>query len=338
MKTCFLLLSFFLFLLIESQSQVLNGAVADSLYGKTYRINQTDTNVIKPIISGEGAFWDFSNAESSGMDSVNIIDPNNTPYNSSFTESNLCFKTGDKYYYYTIDSHKYTFDGEYNGTILYQGDGMDSELLMKFPFTMENKYKDTFTSSYNLGGFVDYFRKGLSIVEVDATGTLVLPDSTIEKVVRVHIQETFYDSIVGLDLNTEYKADTYNWYQEGDFLPLVSYSKFTNLLLGTTTYTVYYQRNPIVNSINKVPEEAHKLSIYPNPTNGIVNIKINSNLTKQAVQIQLVSIDGRVLSSRKVSYSENGYYRLDYSSMAKGIYYIIIKSEVVSFSRKLIVE
>ncbi|MCH1548542.1 MAG: M36 family metallopeptidase, partial [Flavobacteriaceae bacterium] len=72
--------------------------------------------------------------------------------------------------------------------------------------------------------------------------------------------------------------------------------------------------------------------IYPNPSNGTVNISSTNiiGLTK----IKLVDLNGRVVYSREVNFSERT--SLDFSSISNGIYILNIENELSNYNHKLI--
>ncbi|WP_317899855.1 T9SS type A sorting domain-containing protein [Aurantibacillus circumpalustris] len=65
-----------------------------------------------------------------------------------------------------------------------------------------------------------------------------------------------------------------------------------------------------------------KAVIYPNPTNGFLNILLNETL--QLAQIRLIDISGRTLSESLIE--NNSQFKLDVSNVEKGIYFVEITS------------
>jgi hypothetical protein len=73
------------------------------------------------------------------------------------------------------------------------------------------------------------------------------------------------------------------------------------------------------------------VSIYPNPTNGMVNISLGSNNT--AVDYTISSIEGRIIEIGKTSTNN---ITVDLSKEGKGVYFIRINTENTSTVYKLI--
>lgn len=75
------------------------------------------------------------------------------------------------------------------------------------------------------------------------------------------------------------------------------------------------------------------MKVFPNPTDGIVNIHINKYFGN--VDIQLVDITGRqVYSANKVEF--NGQKSIDLSSVNPGIYLLKVKGESLNYVEKII--
>jgi hypothetical protein len=334
-KFYFLLVVALITTVTSSKSQILTGSDAVGLYGKTYQTYVSDTMVINPGYFENTNFWDFSPAVIYDTNFIEIIDPSTTPYAGSVTESNLCFHSGDHYYYYYLDENKYEFQAEYDGNIFFEGDGMDQELLFTFPYSSGMSHSDYFTSEYELG--TTFYRVGNVDVEAGVAGTLVLADGTIENVLKLHLHETYYDSMAYIGMNAYYETDTYLWYQQGDYLPLVNYTKRTNLSLQTSTYSVYFQHNPIVTSISKLPALSTSIYLYPNPSKGHTNLHVFSESGSEPVNLNLIDASGNIVSHYD-SFIHQGKNSipLDFSGQKEGIYLLIVRTKTKLTTHKII--
>jgi hypothetical protein len=76
-------------------------------------------------------------------------------------------------------------------------------------------------------------------------------------------------------------------------------------------------------------------SIYPNPANNVINIKVNKNLG--TADVSLIDINGRqVLNSLRTELS--GEVSLDVSGLKSGIYILNIKGQFINTNEKIIIE
>ncbi|HRP60011.1 MAG TPA: T9SS type A sorting domain-containing protein, partial [Vicingus sp.] len=73
------------------------------------------------------------------------------------------------------------------------------------------------------------------------------------------------------------------------------------------------------------------VSIYPNPTNGMVSINLGSK--NSVVDYTISSIEGKVIETGKTS---SNIIAVDLSNESKGVYFIRINTENTSTVYKLI--
>ncbi len=92
-----------------------------------------------------------------------------------------------------------------------------------------------------------------------------------------------------------------------------------------------------INAINAVGQEEFEqdvLSIYPNPSTGIVNVEVTEDVKEYTIDV--VSVTGQKVFSSKYENS-NAQVTLSLSDIADGIYYIILKDvQSGKFSREKI--
>ncbi len=74
------------------------------------------------------------------------------------------------------------------------------------------------------------------------------------------------------------------------------------------------------------------LSIYPNPSNGIVDLRIN---TGGAYNLQLMDLTGKIVYKEVLTVNSSEVFKRDFSSFPKGIYLITIESGVNQQTLKL---
>lgn len=81
-----------------------------------------------------------------------------------------------------------------------------------------------------------------------------------------------------------------------------------------------------------------KLSIYPNPTNGLLTMNINF-AQKQNVVIRIFSLQGKLLSQEQISVSNGVFMKdIDLSSYAKGMYHIQLTTNEGIYNKKVVLE
>ncbi len=73
-------------------------------------------------------------------------------------------------------------------------------------------------------------------------------------------------------------------------------------------------------------EEAYQpllLNIYPNPSNGVLNIEISKS--KRVEYIEILTLDGRVV--KKIGSFQNGFVEIPTSHLSNGMYFLKVKSK-----------
>lgn len=82
---------------------------------------------------------------------------------------------------------------------------------------------------------------------------------------------------------------------------------------------------------SKIPE--YRLYVFPNPTNGIFNVKFTGALDKK-IQFDLIDSEGRIVYSIKKV--QDNSFKIDISDKAKGTYYAILYVDKYAFTETVI--
>ena len=76
------------------------------------------------------------------------------------------------------------------------------------------------------------------------------------------------------------------------------------------------------------------ISIYPNPANSFVNIKLNNSINGQT-NLRIVDLSGKVVYNSTI---ENQTTNIDLSGLNKGIYMVIVNSDTQNYNSKLVIK
>jgi hypothetical protein len=82
---------------------------------------------------------------------------------------------------------------------------------------------------------------------------------------------------------------------------------------------------------------AWALNIFPNPATDIATLSLALPQTANTVQVQLVDIAGRVISSQEYSQTANVQQQFDAKALTAGVYFVRINVDGVRATRKLII-
>ncbi|PLX04804.1 MAG: hypothetical protein C0595_01790 [Marinilabiliales bacterium] len=85
-------------------------------------------------------------------------------------------------------------------------------------------------------------------------------------------------------------------------------------------------------------ENTVDVKVYPNPSNGIFNLKINADKSS-LVEIMVVSTNGRVVYKKSdVNLNGESNINIDLSTFAKGAYQLLIRNDKGMINKKLILK
>ena len=86
--------------------------------------------------------------------------------------------------------------------------------------------------------------------------------------------------------------------------------------------------------IQDVEANDYSISMYPNPSNNIINIAMENTLGKDVV-VEIVSMDGKKIKSENISHNQNA--QIDISTLSQGLYIAnFYANDVLMSSKKLV--
>jgi len=122
-----------------------------------------------------------------------------------------------------------------------------------------------------------------------------------------------------LDLNVKFQEGSDQYVENG--LNIVKHIEIQSSIVAT-------ENEQLINLI-------HGIEIYPNPNNGIFEIKINESLSSSPLKFQIIDISGRILETREVSAGVHGIQSYDLSNMSSGMYLLRVASENAESAMKI---
>jgi hypothetical protein len=104
----------------------------------------------------------------------------------------------------------------------------------------------------------------------------------------------------------------------GTFTPVYTYSNAAANCAGTATTSIVVS---VCTGLNNAGSVLKGLSVYPNPTNGIVNIELNNGLNKN---VTVTDINGKIVYSTN---SASDKMNVNLSGYSQGFYFVKIDSD-----------
>ncbi len=119
------------------------------------------------------------------------------------------------------------------------------------------------------------------------------------------------------------------------FSPLLTIPYSGNIIHETsaaTTKTILLSGNGIAVGVSSLINSNNCFEVYPNPSNGIFRLKLNSN---RNCEIVISDYLGRIVAHKKISYDNS---IVDISDQQKGTYYITTSSTMNNCKNKIIIK
>lgn len=327
------LLYFFAQTIIKGQITLTNSNTVFSS-GQTIAFNKT--NYQTPGSSGINQIWDYSLITPISSFSLSIKTTTNTNYiypsASNFT---IVDSINNKTYYYSFsnDSSITSLDDEFANNCQ-----NNYHLMFPFPFNYGDSVSKSINPCYVINGCASGLSGGNQTYKAkfDAYGTLILPSGTFTNCARIK-----YISSMPIQCGASFvgiaTATVYSYYVPNINYPIAkSIDKYQPRPYNppTTTQEFYYQ-----SSINVGLSENNfqsLISIYPNPANEYLYLKLNNY--QKGINYIIKDIYGKSLlySLSKINNNDLNA-KIDISMLQSGTYFIEINDSENFITKKIIV-
>lgn len=284
-------------------------------------------------ISQEGAnvTWDLSGLTGSPI-TLDYIDPANALDASSFPQADIVETATQSGVttenYYSTDNSELTILGNYQPNVV-RVSYTNGREFMKFPLTFGGTHSGSFsgttenlavTSSMDADGTVD--------IEADGYGTLILPYTTVQNVLRVRVVTNTDFSFMGFPSGTA--TDTiYLWYNAATKNHIASYTIAYLSGIQTGTVANYIDQSDLVTGGIGLPEFDYSYSFYPNPASDFITFNNANDITS----VSIYSLDGKAVLNAELTGQ-----KLDISDLEKGMYLLQYATRAKTYTEKLIIE
>lgn len=338
MRNNFLLITI-LFLAFNLNAQItLTSSTSSPLIGSSPEYVNVSSFTFDVSQSGPNQTWDFSSA-SGNSSSLEYISPSNSSEASTFPLANIVadYSTGFSTIenYLSSNDSVLSIEGETSpgSTIIYS----DKKEVLRFPITYNDSVDDTF---YALVTEIDitFNRTGTIKIKADGYGDLILPDTTINNVLRILTVYEYSDSLNGIQIVS--KVDTvFTWYDTINNNPIAS-ANLTyadgNQSFSIARYLVNLQQvdtTTISDTIVSINESfQNPISIYPNPSSNYLIVE-NEEI---GIPFSMDIYDTKGLRVKTLKI-QNGKTKIDLSDLISGVYFITYIKDSRLFTKKMFV-
>ncbi|MEZ4740741.1 MAG: T9SS type A sorting domain-containing protein [Flavobacteriales bacterium] len=206
-----------------------------------------------------------------------------------------------------------------------------------YPITYNDSWNDSFSASYLAGGIVPVTRAGTINGVADGYGTIQLPGIELENVLRVKVRKIAIDQ--SSVANVRRTFDTYYYYQEGVKFPLMRASLDSTTLSAapTITFTMDWLYGSSQVSVADIKPEDIVFTPYPNPTNGMLDLRLEDLLEVRSIEV--INASGKLMQqiTKPMTGTVSGV--LDMSGLAAGMYQVrITRADGEQGTRRVVVQ
>lgn len=325
--------------LVSIAQDSLTAARLNPIIGQAFVSNTCDTTGVVPGMSGPYVTWNFTGLTPISTDTALAVACSVTPNCSMFPGTTVAIKSlsGSTVNYAIATSTAYSQNGYYYSSSQYAtfSDPMDQ---LHYPMHYLDSFVDAYAGIINYTGAIPItaHENGTVKVVYDAFGTLQLPDTTYNMAMRTHNYQVFVDSasVFGIDTVASFVLNSYSWYVSNYHSPVLSILISDQVGGGLHNKIVSYAKRytgPL--AITEIGKNAGEVTVYPNPSTGIVNVKIGGAIAGDA-SITLTDMMGREVAKIAAgSVLDNTSFNA--SGLAKGIYLVRVYNGAQTITRKL---
>ncbi len=320
----------FLASVINLNAQItLTSSTSSPQVGDTFNYVTIPNYTLNVSQSGANQTWDFSTATGT-TEATNIIDLSSSSEPLIFPSASIVSSNTNGEVYISSNSSEYSIEGIFSSGLartIYT----DNQEVLKFPITYNDVFNETFSGTIeNFVASQTFNRTGTTEIVADGYGSLILPYTTINNVLRIKITNITTDVFMGIPLppvtdvilvwydtaNKSHLASTTNVYQNGALI---------------SSQATYISQLDLVLSIDDSNLKDNDITIFPNPANNYIKIKNRSYKTP----INIYDLKGVFIKSIII---ENGKTEIDISSFASGTYLIKYIKNTQLITKKLVVK
>ena len=310
--------------------------------------------------AGPNQSWDFSALQVQEYDTTEFIDPAGTPFGADHPTANLCIDDNGEYIYINKDAQSLSLVGFDNiqypqfilplplvyglNTIVGPVIIMDSVFVN--PGFIDNLLAPTisFNPLHNQVDSIKVLIESSTEFNVDAHGDIIIPMGTFD-VLRVKTDDItttdFFaycsDNILGnggwyplpaaIFPSEVEMISAYSWWTNDPSVKFVLVQIAVDSVGGIND--VDFMHSPSPSSVNDL--STNNFNIYPIPATNNLNIEAQNN---ELTYLKLLDVTGKVILKKEFTQSTS----LDVLDIAKGIYFLDLKTAEGKFTKQIIIE
>jgi len=327
---CFLLLAF---IKNNSQDLILTKAAFEPVIGDSSKAFIVDTSAyafgLNVSLTGSNTVWTYTNLiATSNTTSTQYVDPLSVPASSNYAGCSVVQKQGTLYTYFksvALPITQLEFMGVSSTSL--NMTFTNNAIYSRYPFAFGDSFTDSFSGSFTFS--VNGTAAGNATVTADGTGTLNLPNDTLNNVLRVKSEQNTNFTAFGFPAGS-LKMTKYDFYHASEKFPVftINYQTITSGGNPTVTAVVSGNKNNFIQGVKENSISEFNPGIYPNPAGNILNITTDDFMKPR--EIKIFNQMGQIVFTSPFA------NHIDVSALESGIYFIEVKTENGTSRKKFI--
>lgn len=330
-------------LCLEARAQpVLNSNTTLPVGTEVGIVRVADNSINNQGAAGSNITWDFSAMQPLNSQTAAFLIPDATPFAGNFGNANVAVSYENSLQMGSAMVRYEFFSSLASGLIkngLSTAQGVqvsysDPQNALSFPFTYGTTQTDDFAATFMTAG-QSVEESGTISVAGDAYGTLLLPNTTINNVLRVRVLQTYTDVVQSGEL--VFNVETYAWFHPELAYPLLSISTENVVGSPTSVRTIHYAQFTPSTSISDIYPN-FVVDSAPNPATELTHI--NFYMPQPAdVQLAVYNSLGQKIEHLLRDHLSVGKYSIPLSvtDYPAGMYFVQITLNGINETRRLVV-
>ncbi len=325
MKVQYIALLGLLPIAVSAQGPTLEHARNTPAVGATYHVHR-NSQFTPPGNAGAGASWEHSALVADSQVVYNVLDVATFEFAAGYPTSTHLLSDGDDTLIYRADMDGIVLMGE---DITYEFQPLlpptdvhtafsDGPMILKYPSSFGTTWQDPVSATYELETIGTMTRSGQIMGNVDAEGSLELPNGAYSDVLRVY---THYDvTEAGGVINGTRNTHTYSFYSDWLRHPLLRIMADTISVFGSNsiTYRTEWLDEASVGLVEAI-EQGEAFGLWPTPATDVLNITIPEGHAGRKSGI-LRDVTGRVVREWQIGAIGNSTFNV--SDLPDGQYFL----------------
>ncbi len=312
--------------------------------------NLKKTEYQDPGKGGANQVWDFSQSKETKEMTIRQTEDRTITSNNNLNL--VCDEGGEKNTIFEISKSKKMYWGLENSVVKIKFN--EPIVDLKFPFSYGEKVEGIMDGTYTENGKTNPI-KGTYTTQVDAWGTVILPDgNSYQNVLRVKVEKNYtqtFQSVNGTESEYQISSVRYQYFAKGVRYPILiilesEVKSDCKCTCSNKIKEAYYEAPAfILQDFGKdaVAEKEDAVirnfeyNVSPNPFEN--ELRIAFSLSKNAnIEINLVDINGKIVKQIVNEKTEKGeyVYSANTSGVIAGSYLIQIKVDQKIYVNKLV--